>query len=177
MFRTTVIAALFVPAFALAAGGGGATAPKPTETTKKCTDGKIWDKGSKACVQASNSHLDDDTLYGAVREFAHAGQLDHAQIALAAMSDQSEDRVLTYWGYTHRKMGDVEKGMAYYRLAIARNPANILARSYMGQALVEQGDLVGARLQLRAIAEAGGQGSWAQASLYQAIALGTTYSY
>ena len=55
--------------------------------------------------------LDDETLYGAVREFAYAGQYGHAQMALAAMSDQTDDRVLTYWGFTHRKMGDVAKGM------------------------------------------------------------------
>ena len=177
MFRTVVFAALFAPALAMAAGGGGSSAPKPSETTEKCTGGKVWDKGSKSCVQASNDVLDDDTLYGAVREFAYAGQYDHAQAALAAMSDQSEDRVLTYWGFTHRKKGDLATGMRYYREAIAQNPDNILARSYMGQALVEQGDLVGAKQQLQAIVDAGGTGSWAQASLYQAIATGTTYSY
>lgn len=177
MFRTIVFAAILAPAMALAAGGGGSSAPKPTETTKKCTDGKVWDKGSKSCVQASNDVLDDDTLYGAVREFAYAGQYEHAQAALAAMSDQADDRVLTYWGFTHRKMGDVATGMWYYRKAIATNPQNILARSYMGQALVEQGDLVGARRQLRAIVDAGGKESWAHASLYQALTTGVTYTY
>ena len=128
-------------------------------------------------MQASNDVLDDDTLYGAVREFAYAGQYGSRPAALAAMSDQSEDCVLTYWGFTHRKKGDLATGMRYYREAIAQNPDNILARSYMGQALVEQGDLVGAKQQLQAIVDAGGTGSWAQASLYQAIATGTTYTY
>ncbi len=177
MFRKVIAIALFTPALAFAAGGGSSSAPKPSETTKSCTSGKVWDKKSKACVQASNELLDDDTLYGAVREFAYAGQYDHAQAALAAMSDQEDDRVLTYWGFTHRKMGNVDKGMAFYRQAIAKNPKNILARSYMGQALVEQGDLSGAREQLDAIVDAGGQGSWAEASLNQAIATGKTYSY
>ncbi len=177
MFRKFIAIALFAPSLALAAGGGSSSAPKPSETTKTCTSGKVWDKKSKACVQASNDVLDDDTLYGAVREFAYAGQYDHAQAALTAMSDQEDDRVLTYWGFTHRKMGDVATGMAYYRQAIAKNPKNILARSYMGQALVEQGDLVGAQAQLDAIVDAGGRGSWAEASLYQAITTGKTYSY
>lgn len=177
MFRITLAIALTVPALAFAAGGGSSSAPKPSETTKSCTGGKVWDKGSKSCVQASNDLLDDDTLYGAVREFAYAGQYDNAQAALAAMSDQSDDRVLTYWGFTHRKKGDTATAMQYYHQAIAQNPQNILARSYMGQALVEQGDLVGARQQLKAIADAGGQGSWAEASLYGAIKTGTTYTY
>lgn len=177
MFRITLVLALVFPALSFAAGGGGSSAPKPSETTKKCKSGKIWDKGSRSCVQASNSVLDDDTLYGAVREFAYAGQFDHAQSALAAMSDQNDDRVLTYWGFTHRKMGDVATGMAFYQKAIAQNPRNILARSYMGQALVEQGDLVGARQQLQAIRASDGSGSWAEAALDQAIATGATYSY
>lgn len=177
MFRKVLIVALFTPALAFAAGGGSSSAPKPSETTQSCTSGKVWDKKSKSCVQASNDLLDDETLYGAVREFAYAGQYGHAQTALAAMSDQADDRVLTYWGFTHRKMGNVAKGMAFYRQAIARNPGNILARSYMGQALVEQGDLVGARQQYKAIVDAGGQGSWAEASLHEAIATGTTYTY
>lgn len=177
MFRTTLAIALFVPAIAMSAGGGGSSAPKPSETTKSCTEGKIWDKKSKSCVQASNDVLDDDTLYGAVREFAYAGQYDNAQAALSAMSDQSDDRVLTYWGFTHRKKGDVAKGMAFYDKAIAQNPENILARSYKGQALVEQGDIAGARAELDAIVEAGGTGSWAEASLSRAITTGETYNY
>ncbi len=177
MFRKVVALALFTPALAFAAGGGSSSAPKPSETTQSCTSGKVWDKKSKSCVQASNDLLDDETLYGAVREFAYAGQYDHAQAALAAMSDQTDDRVLTYWGFTHRKMGDVAKGMDFYRQAIAKNPDNILARSYMGQALVEQGDLDGARQQHKAIVDAGGQGSWAEASLFEAIETGKTYTY
>lgn len=177
MFRTTLALALTLPALAFAAGSDSSAAPKPSETTKSCTDGRVWDKGSKSCVQASNDTLDDDTLYAAVREFAYAGQYENAQTALAAMSDQEEARVLTYWGFTHRKMGQVDTGMAYYRQAIAEDPANILARSYMGQALVEQGDLDGAKHQLQAIVDAGGTGTWAQTSLDQAIATGKTYTY
>ncbi|MFD1158536.1 tetratricopeptide repeat protein [Roseovarius aestuarii] len=177
MFRETLAIALILPALSFAAGGGGSSAPKPSETTKSCVDGKVWDRNSKSCVSASNSALDDDTLYGAVREFAYAGQYDNAQAVLAAMSDQHDDRVLTYWGFTHRKKGDFETGMAFYRKAIAQNPDNILARSYMGQALVEQGDLVGARRQLKSIQASGGVGSWAETSLHQAISTGATYSY
>ena len=182
MPRTSLALALIVPAFLLpaasfAAGSGSKNPPKPTATTKSCVDGQVWDKKTKSCVTASNTILDDETLYGAVREFAYAGQYRHAQVALAAMSDQSDDRVLTYWGFTHRKMGNVQTGMVFYQKAIEKNPSNILVRSYMGQALIEQGDFVGAKHQLDAIRAAGGQGSWAEASLYQAISTGATYNY
>ncbi len=176
MFRTVFFAALLAPGLALAAGGG-TQAPKPSETTQTCTNGEIWDSGSKSCKAPQHSALDDDTLYGAVREFAYAGQFKNAQIALAEMSDQSDDRVLTYWGFTHRKMGDVDTGMAYYTRAIATNPANILARSYMGQALVEQGDIPAAKVQLAAIRQYDGTGTWAEQSLHTAIKSGKTYNY
>jgi len=175
MFRAILATALLVPTIALAAGGG--SAPEPTETTKTCTDGKVWDKKTKSCVTAATETLDDDTLYAAVRELAHDGQIIHAQNVLREMSDQTEDRVLTYWGFTHRKAGDMALGMAYYSKALEKTPTNILARSYMGQALVEQGDLVGAREQLLIIRDQGGAGTWAEASLREAITTGVSYAY
>ncbi len=175
MFRALALTLSLCPALAFAAGGD--TAPKPSETTQDCTVGQVWDASTQACVDVKSDLLNDDTLFGAVREFAWAGQYDHAQAALSEMSDQSEDRVLTYWGFTTRKLGNVPAGMAFYREAIANNPGNILARSYMGQALVEQGDLIGAKTQLEAIHAAGGAGSWAEASLRKAIASGTGYRY
>lgn len=175
MFRSLTLTLALCPALALAAGGD--SAPKPSETTQTCTGGQVWDTTTQACVDVKSDLLNDDTLYGAVREFAYAGQYDHAQSALKAMSDQSEDRVLTYWGFTTRKKGDVPAGMAFYEQAIASNPGNILARSYMGQALVEQGDIAGAERQLEAIRANGGSETWAEASLVQAISTGETSDY
>lgn len=175
MLRTLTVIATLIPAAVFAAGGD--SAPKPSETTQDCTGGQVWDASTKSCVDVKSDLLDDDTLYGAVREFAYAGQYDHAQAALAQMSDQTDDRVLTYLGFTTRKMGDVPAGMAYYEQAIARNPNNFLARSYMGQALVEQKDWAGATRQLIAIKDAGGAGTWAEVSLRKAIQTGSTYSY
>ena len=117
----------------------GTTQPTTTETTGTCKTGMIWDADTKKCVAPTESFLDDDDLFDAVREYAHAGKIEAAQTVLAAMRDQSEDRVLTYWGYTHRKSGDLELGLAYYRKALRQNPDNLLARSYMGQAFVEVG--------------------------------------
>lgn len=93
------------------------------------------------------------------------------------MSDQTGDWVLTYWGFTFHEAGDVALGMNYNERALSKNPANILARSYMGQALVEAGDLDGTRSQLDAIIRYGGEGTWAGASLPKAIFYGKTYDY
>ncbi len=113
MFRSLILVAAVLPVAALAAGGGSSSAPKPSETTTQCNDGQVWDTGSQSCVDVKSNLLDDDALYEAVREFAYIGQLANAQATLAAMPDQSDDRVLTYWGFTHRKLDSVEIGMTY----------------------------------------------------------------
>lgn len=180
--RLILLPFLVAPALAFAAGSGGGdgepvSPPKPTETTQTCEGVKVWDPATKSCVNPQGSSLDADTLYRAVRELAYAGRYEDAQAVLAAMPDQTDDRVLTYWGFTARKMGKSDLGRAYYLKAIDRNPDNILARSYMGQGMVDDGDLVGARQQLHEIRSRGGTGTWPETSLAAAIDTGNTYGY
>ncbi|WP_208354527.1 tetratricopeptide repeat protein [Pseudaestuariivita rosea] len=177
MRLVVVLAAIMAPSIALAAGGMDPTPPKPTETTQQCQNGTVWDEKSGSCVAPQESSLDDDTLYGAAREFAYAGQYENAQRALRAMSDQTEDRVLTYLGFTSRKMGNVQAGMTYYAAALEKNPDNHLARSYMGQAYVQAGQLDLARAQLTEIRARGGRGTWAEVSLRLALESGRGYAY
>ncbi len=174
---TLLMATSLMATPALASGSRSVTPPKPTQTTEDCKDGQIWDKKTKTCVDPQSGALDEDTLYGAVREFAYAGQYENAQNALRAMSDQTDDRVLTYWGFTTRKMGDVPGGMAFYARALEKNPDNILVRSYMGQALVEQGKIPEARAQLAEIRARGGKGTWPEISLNEALITGKTRDY
>lgn len=166
-----------LPAGLFAAGADTKLPPKPTATTTQCSDGQIWSDAEQACTTPQESRLDDDGLFDAARELAYAGRLDDALRVLALMSDPLSDRVLTYKGFAHRRQGDIARGNAFYRQAIARNPDNLLARSYMGQGLAESGDLVAARAQLLEIRARGGTGSWAEAALYAAIVTGTGYSY
>lgn len=175
---TTLITAGFLALAqpGLAAGGDSPT-PQPTQTTKECKNGKIWSEKKKRCVKPGNASLDDDQRYLAVREYAWSGKYHEAQTILSVMADQSDDRVLTYWGFTHRKLGDVDLGMAFYNRAIEVNPDNLLARSYMGQAHVEAGEKYLAWVQLREIRARGGEGQWAEQSLAEAIRTGTTYSH
>ncbi len=177
MRKFAIVAAIAAPAIAFAAGGGGDKPPRQTNTTKVCTDGQVWDEKAKSCTSPQESRLDDNTLYQAAREFAYAGQYENALGALAAMSDPTEDRVLTYLGFAHRQSGDVDLGMAYYEQALAKNPDNLLARSYMGQAYVKLGALEKARAQLTEIRTRGGRLTWAEVSLAQAIKSGVGYSY
>lgn len=167
----TTALTLALPTGVWAAGGGDSTPAEP-----KCPWGKVYDTAKKECVAAEESNLDTDTLYETVRELAHAGRYVDAQTVLAAMPPE-DDRTLTYLGFTNRKLGRTDVAMGYYTQALAVNPANILARSYMGQGLVEQGQIADALVQLRAIRAHGGTGTWAETSLRRAIAAGETFTY
>ncbi|MEL7100765.1 MAG: hypothetical protein AAGM84_18205 [Pseudomonadota bacterium] len=198
--RTLIIAAAlalpFTPLHAAGGGGGSTTPPKQTQTTQDCfkarqwdpAQGKyvrfsqpvngVWDAAIKKCVRPDRSgYLDQDTLYGAVRELAYAGRYDSATQVLDQMADQASGEVLTYRGFIARKQGNLELADVFYTQAIEADPDNILARSYMGQGLVEAGDKVAAMAQLREIQARGGAGTWAEVSLREAIATGATYSY
>ena len=79
-----------------------------------------------------------------MRELAYAGRHLDAMGVMDAMSDQNDDRLLTYKGFTNRKLGNVDVAMVFYQKAIDKNPDNILARSYMGQGMMDQGNKIGA---------------------------------
>lgn len=172
LFATALTLPLGLAGAALAAGGGDETAPKKP----KCKTGEVYDKNTKSCVVSREGALDTDGFYENVRALSYAGRYAEAQSVLALMP-ADDDRTLTYMGFTNRKMGNTDAAMAFYARALEVNPANVLARSYMGQGLVEQGELKAALVQLRAIREHGGTGTWAEASLRTAIATGQTFNY
>jgi tetratricopeptide (TPR) repeat protein len=192
-FCAAVSLAAFVPA--RAADSDATTPPVATETTTTCTDGKIWNEEKKECLapedmkpaevtptegtpagekapeaeQKKSQREIDDTLYEAAREFAYAGQYENALRALRAASDQEDPRILNYLGYNTRKLGNMQLGMTYYKRALQKDENYILARSYMGQALIEQGDIEGARVQLVEIRDRGGENTWAYRALLQSL--------
>ncbi|PCH73122.1 MAG: hypothetical protein COC12_05335 [Rhodobacteraceae bacterium] len=178
--RILLVLLMMFPGFAFAAGGGGTTFTSPpatTKTTKTCKGVKVWDEKAKKCVAPKESSLDQDMLMQAVRELAYAGRIEDAQGVLRVMQDQNSDMVLTYWGFTSRKLGKGDLARSYYNRAIANNPDNILARSYMGQGFVSEGRIEEATQQWSEIKARGGEGTWAEASLRIAIRDGNTFDY
>ncbi len=143
--------------------------PEKTKTSTECKKGKVWDEKKKECVDPKKSGLDDDILFKAARELAYAGQYENSLKVLDAVRDQNSARILNYRGYSNRKAGRIELGMAYYKRALQADENYILARSYMGQALVEQGKIEEAKVQLLEIRDRGGENTWAYQALLQSL--------
>lgn len=168
---------LCLPATAFAVGSDDTAPPEPTETTTKCENAQVWDDKTQKCVDAQSGALDDETRFRAVRELAYADRPEEALVVLSAMAEGDTDRVLTYKAFAHRKAGRLEQGLDLYAHALEVNPNNILARSYLGQLLVQMGEIAMARTQLEEIRARGGAGTWAEASLADAVGTGQTLSY
>lgn len=172
------VAALLAGAPARAVGTETATAPpQPSETTTACPEGQLLDAATGACVAPRDSAMDDEALYRTARELAHAGRYAEAQEVLAAMSDPEDDRVLTYMGFTHRRMGNIAASRGFYMRALQKNPDNLMARAYLGQGYVDEGDMDAARAQLTEIRSRGGRGSWPELALRLAIERGSAPAY
>lgn len=163
------IAAASITSMALAAGSDSTQPPVKTQTTEQCKNGQIWDKKKAKCVNPQSGSLSDDDLYDAARELAYDGQYENALTVLNVAANQNDPRILNYKGFANRKAGRVAEGMVYYQAALRIDPDYILARSYMGQALIADGDVAGARAQLEEIEKRGGENTWAYASLERAL--------
>ena len=154
LMSTAILTAfLATPAFAASdapAEDTGATMTKEQIAEKKCkdTEGKVWNKKTKKCVNADESSLDIDSIYETARYVAKNGRYDEAIVLLYPISDRQDKRVLNYLGYSWRKSGHIDLGLKYYHEALAIDPDYVLVREYLGEALIQKGDIAGAKAQL-----------------------------
>ena len=176
MTRTLILAAataaLVLPTLAQAAGSP--TKPTQTPTTQVCEAGQVWDRRTRACVDARDSRLTDPERMDAARELAHFDRPEAALLVLAAHGAPRSPEVLTLRGFATRKSGDWTGGVALYEAALEIDPDHWQARSYLGQGLLEKGDRAGAGAQLEAIRAAGGRGTHAERELADALETGRT---
>ena len=119
------------------AGGGGGIV---------CNKGWVYSSKKQVCVRSS--FLDDKELYEQGRALALAGHYDNALDALEAVKDKNDSMVLTMIGYSKRKSGHFDEGMAYYAKALAINPNNANTREYLGEAYAEKGQVDLAKAEL-----------------------------
>ena len=129
--------------------GDNNTATSPTK--KDCKAGEVWDKKNKKCVKAGAGVLPDEELYEQGRALAMEGQYDWALAVLASIKNQDDPKVLNYIGYSHRKAGRIDEGIAHYQKALAIDPNFVLAREYLGEGYVASGRIDLAKLELTEI--------------------------
>jgi len=137
---------------AQSAGSGGSDVPE-------CKTGEVYDKAAGKCVvKQGGGAIDDDSLYDTGRKLALAGRYEEAISVLSLVEDKNDPKVLNYLGYSHRKLGRVTVGLGYYQEALRIDPDYTLVREYLGEAYLQQGDLVAALGQLNEIAKRCGTG-------------------
>ncbi|MBW8812051.1 MAG: tetratricopeptide repeat protein [Caulobacterales bacterium] len=120
-----------------AVGGGATPETKPSAALER---GSLLFAtaagGDRAYVQAVS--LINEKRYDEALK-----SLDAARAAFGPHPD-----ILTYQGYTWRKMGQLDRAEGYYRQALAIAPNHVGATEYYGELKVERGDLAGARRML-----------------------------
>src|SRR5262245_45168423 len=114
--------------------------------TKKCPSGKVWKSGK--CVSQRSDALTDEDRAHAGRELARDGRFNEAIAVLEMVADKNDARVLTYLGYSHRKLGDVDLGISLYKKALEIDPENVDTHEYLGEGYVTKGQLDLAYLEL-----------------------------
>ena len=174
-FQLAFLLAL-LPTVGFAVGMEDDTPPMPTETTETCEEGLVWDLETKSCLTPEETTNDDTAMMRDARELAYQGRYADASSVLDRL-DPADPWVLTYRGFLARKTGDIDGAMAAYSDALAIDADHLLARSYMGQGMAEQGDLDGARYQLTEIRKRGGRGTWPEVALRLALETGTGFNY
>lgn len=148
--------------------------PKPTETTKTCEEGHVWDAEKEKCISIKDTSFNDDIIYQQARELAYANRHQDAIALLEQAQNTNNPKILNYLGFSHRKAGNMDTAMSYYNQAITIDPNYILARSYMGQGLVTLGKIDLAKAQLQEIQQRGGKGTPAYDNLARAIEFQTS---
>ena len=168
-----------VPTVLLAVGPEEDSPPTPTPTTTICPEGRVWDIDEAACLPIGQSGLvgDPAALISTARELAYAGRHGDALALLARAPDPEDTMVLTYIGYSTRSLGYMSRGLAFYDRALAADPDNLLARSYLGMAYLILGSPDRAEGQLAEIRARGGVGGWPERALADAIAQGAAEGF
>lgn len=149
--RTGVVA-IVSAAFAIASCPLTVTAKDlPAPVNARCDAKEIGSPAWQVCLRSGRGAASDQKLFYAGYWLAKSGAFEKALGYLNKVRTKNE-RVLTYIGFALRKLGRVDEAMASYEHALSLKPDYVVARAYLGEALIVQGDLDGAEAELRMIA-------------------------
>lgn len=164
IFRNGIVAGAFLglsamlAVSALAMGGGddspkAPSSPKPSKTcpsgykydkSKKqcvkeaCASGQLWSSKAGSCTPGKSAAVTDDELRYEGIWLAKNDRYAEALDMLRLVKQQDDPRVLTYIGYSTRKLGRVEEGIGYYMKALAINPDYHTVREYLGEGYLQE---------------------------------------
>ena len=125
-----------------------APSPKPKVDCKK---GYVYSTTKKRCVKEKSDTEPDRALLDRGWTLAYAGKYQLAMDTFKLVADDNNPSALNGLGYTHRKLGQLDRGIGYYKLALAIDPDYLLAREYLGEGYVMAGQIDLAKQQLSQI--------------------------
>lgn len=142
--------------------GGSSNSGSSSGTRVVCPPGFTVSANKKKCLRNRSGlqqelpavgwgDLDDNFLNAAV--LAHGGQYNDAIVAFEALERPNDPYVLTYLGYSHRKLGNVDLALGYYDQALEIRPDYVRARQYLGEGYLAMDRLDDAKGQLQEIAQ------------------------
>lgn len=134
----------------------------------------VYGKKVQKCVKLKVGMLTDDELYDQARLLAKVdNEYDWALTLFDYVQNKDDPKVLNYMGYSNRKAGRLETGIAFYQKALAIDPNFVLAREYLGEGYVVAGRTDLAMLQLDEIKTRCGTTCEEYKDLSKSIELGT----
>ena len=105
-----------------------------------------------SCVGAPVKTASSAELFYAGYWLAKSGAYEKA-LSYLKLADQSDPRVITYIGFSMRKLGHVDKAMPFYAKALTLDANYNVARAYLGEAHLTKGNVADAEDQLAQIAD------------------------
>jgi hypothetical protein len=132
-----------------------------------CRKGYVFNQHTSSCVRAGAGIVPDDELYTQGRALALAGFYEEALPILEAIQRSDDAMVFTMLGYTTRRLGHWDEGMAIYQKALSIDPNNVNTHEYIGEGYVSVGRFDLARVELGKVAASCGGTDCVQ---YEALA-------
>lgn len=167
--RLSLAALVLAASPSWAAGPDQAPKPVPQPICKK---GYVYSPARKKCVKVLSEVVPDADLKAQGWALAEAGDFDTAIAVFRLVANQQDPETLNGLGYSNRKLGNLETGIAYYQQALALDPGYLKAREYLGEGYVIAGKVELARVQLGEIERRCGRTCEEYVELAQAIANG-----
>ncbi|HUS95271.1 MAG TPA: tetratricopeptide repeat protein [Hyphomicrobiaceae bacterium] len=147
-FSAIILSAAAVTSSTTARAMGG----EPAKPKIDCRKRK--NKKKPECRKRSDaSTLSDEERYQAGHWLARSGNYAEALVQLRQIANQDDPRVLNYIGFATRKLGRFDEAKRYYNRVLAIDPNYTLARAYLGEAHLQQGDVDKAKGQLAEIGQ------------------------